>query len=922
MPTRNRTFFVAVFLAIVFSFARTVMQPQPITSSNDEKQYKYLQLSNQLRVLLISDPKADHGAASLDVNAGSLQDPKLRPGLAHFLEHMLFLGTKKYPVAGEYQSFISQHGGSHNAFTASEHTNYFFEIEHQQLQGALDRFSRFFHEPLFTEDYVQREKEAVNGEYKSKYQDDYRRIQYVLKSIMNPQHPASHFATGNLQTLSDNDSSKVRDDLLAFYDKYYSANLMTLTVYGSQDLKTLEEWVTPLFEPINNRESVISDYPSELIPNLPLDVQIQPVKQLYNLSFTFPLNQPLNFYQKKPSQYMGHILGHEGEGSLLAWLKLKGWGEGLSAGLHSKMRNNGAFQLNISLSKAGLEHVDEISEQVFAYIQLLQQKGPESWVFDELKQLAKTQFEFLQGQNPANLVQGLSMSMHEYEVEDILRGPYLWDDFDSELIQSLLNKLTPKNVVRTLVAPSVNGQTHETWFNAPYNSAPLKETLISKWQNAQLADGLSLPTQNPFISDDFSILKGKDKEGAKPKAVLQEPGLDIWHLKDVSFKAPQSSIFISMRSPLPQLSANNQVLLSAWVSLLNDHLNSFSYPASLAGQNYSLYSHMRGIGIRLNGYRDKQDVVLEKVVNAILEFEPSQQQWQQTQQEMIRGFENALKQKPYRRTITQLNQMLLKPSFTETQLLNATQNANRDDVLAIKQLFFKKLHLVMLGHGNISKQQLLNSSKVLQNKILKDSQPVTVKRNEVKQLPTALTSQAVTADHADSAFTLYFQAQDGSTKERATLGLISQIIKASYYTYMRTEREHGYIVFATAYPLLEQGGLALIVQSPKTPSPVLMSDSQAFLKGFITTLSDMPEEEYDAHQQGLISNLLKKPLNLAEKSSRFWSDIDIENTQFNTLQTLADEVKKLSKLEVLHYMQKNLLGDNKKALLLHFDAKK
>ncbi|MEY8204568.1 MAG: insulinase family protein [Bermanella sp.] len=921
MLTRNRTFFIAVILALVFSFTRSVMQPQPVTSSNDEKQYKYLQLSNQLRVLLISDPKADHGAASLDVNVGSLQDPQLRPGLAHFLEHMLFLGTESYPVAGDYQAFISQHGGRHNAFTAAEHTNYFFEIEHQQLQGALDRFSRFFYQPLFGEDYVQREKEAVNGEYKSKYQDDYRRIQYVLKSLMNPEHPASHFATGNLQTLSDNDNSKVRHDLLAFYKKYYSANLMTLTVYGSQDLATLEEWVTPLFNPIENRQSVVADYPSQLFPELPLDIQIQPVKQLYNLSFTFPLQQSLNYYEKKPSQYIGHILGHEGEGSLLAWLKQKGWAEGLSAGLHSKMRNNGAFQLNISLSQSGLQHIDEISEQVFAYIQLLQQAGPQEWVFAELKQLAAMEFTFLQGQNPSSLVQGLSMSMHEYSVADILQGPYLWQEFDKTLIQSLLNKLTPQNVVRTLVAPSVQGQQNETWFNAPYNKAQLAAELVEKWQAASLAEGLFLPVPNPFISHEFAILKAEhpDMKDTKPTQLAQQPGLDIWHLQDVSFKAPQSSIFISLRSPLPQLSAHHQVLLGAWVSLLNDHLNSFSYPASLAGQNYSLYSHMRGIGIRLYGYRDKQDVVLEKVVDAMLVFEPNEQQWQQTQQEMIRAYQNALQQKPYKRTITTLNQVMLQPSFNEAQLLAAIKSATRADVLAIKQQFFKELHLVMLGHGNIDEQQLLASSQFMQDKILNSSTPVVVKRKAVTQLALQLTEQPVAAQHADSAFTLYFQAQDDSSKERATLGLISQIIKAPYYTYMRTEREHGYIVFATAYPMLEQGGLALIVQSPKTPSKRLMSDSQAFLSDFLTTLKNMPAAEYAAHQQGLISNLLKKPQNLSEKSGRLWTDIDIENNNFDTLQTLAKEVQQLSKKEILAYMQNNLLGDNKKALLLTFD---
>ena len=104
MPGRNQTFFLAIILAIAFSFFKGAFDSQPVTSQQDEKQYRYLELDNQLRVLLISDENADQAGASLDVHAGSLQDPKNRPGLAHFLEHMLFLGTETYPTAGDYQA--------------------------------------------------------------------------------------------------------------------------------------------------------------------------------------------------------------------------------------------------------------------------------------------------------------------------------------------------------------------------------------------------------------------------------------------------------------------------------------------------------------------------------------------------------------------------------------------------------------------------------------------------------------------------------------------------------------------------------------------------------------------------------------------------------------------------------------------------
>ncbi|KAJ1627491.1 Metalloenzyme, LuxS/M16 peptidase-like protein, partial [Pavlovales sp. CCMP2436] len=84
----------------------------------DARSYLFLTLPNRLRVMLVSDLEADKAAACMDVHVGSVSDPEKLPGLAHFLEHMLFLGTEKFPKEGEYHEFLSAHGGAHNAYTA------------------------------------------------------------------------------------------------------------------------------------------------------------------------------------------------------------------------------------------------------------------------------------------------------------------------------------------------------------------------------------------------------------------------------------------------------------------------------------------------------------------------------------------------------------------------------------------------------------------------------------------------------------------------------------------------------------------------------------------------------------------------------------------------------------------------------------
>jgi hypothetical protein len=103
--------------------ALAAAREQPVASSDaDDRAYRWVTLANGLQALLVSDPAARTAAAALDVAVGSLADPELAPGpgLAHFCEHMLFLGSERWPREDEYNSFLALHGGSANAYTSPE----------------------------------------------------------------------------------------------------------------------------------------------------------------------------------------------------------------------------------------------------------------------------------------------------------------------------------------------------------------------------------------------------------------------------------------------------------------------------------------------------------------------------------------------------------------------------------------------------------------------------------------------------------------------------------------------------------------------------------------------------------------------------------------------------------------------------------
>ncbi|GLQ29816.1 insulinase family protein [Litoribrevibacter albus] len=893
-----------------------------IQPDTDKKSYQYIELPNKLRVLLISDPATDKAAAALDVHVGSLQDPENRQGLAHFLEHMLFLGTEDFPEAGEYQDFISKNGGSHNAFTASEHTNYFFEVEKSALEPALNRFSAFFKTPLFTEKYVDREKNAVHSEYQAKLKDDVRRNYEVIREIINPKHPASKFSVGSLDTLSDTDQSSVQDELKAFYKKYYSANLMTLVVLGQEDLATLKSWVEEKFSAIPNHETKLDSIQEPLFTkgSLPAEVNINPIKNTRTLSLVFPIESLATHYREKPIQYISNLIGHEGEGSLLSELKAQGLADSLSAGSGFNNLEYATFNISIKLTQKGLEQYQDIVSEVFAYIQLLKNEGPKQSLFDEQSSLNSIAFRFQEQQAPRQTVSHLAGNLQRYTAREVIRGPYLMARYDAKLITRYLDQLTPDNVLVTIAEPNLPTDKLSKWYQTPYSVKPLTEDEITAWKSAQPNGHLKLPVENQFIPEHLTLLENTQPQ-EKPVKITEEEGFTVWHRTNVSFDSPKADIFINIRSPQGNNTAQQGVAGNLFAKLINDSLNEYSYPAYLAGLDYAFYRNSRGVTIKVSGYSEKLETLLNTVIDSMFNAPLEEQRFNIYKDETLRAYTNEAKDKPYSLAYKKLVTLLMSSSWTLEERMTAAQEITLEDIEAYRKNLFKEIEVVMLTHGNLSEDEAKKIGAHVKQTLFKDSQSTTVPANQVAKLTKGeITGFNLDTQHNDSVLLAYYQGLEISDQERALAGLASQVISTPFYTDIRTEKQRGYIVFATPIPLAQVPGFTLITQSHVVGPKTLSNDYQAFLLQFRDTLSTMQPEEFDQHKAALVSKLNEKPQRLSQLSDRYWQEIDQEQTEFDNRERLSSAIEAITKDELLAFYDRFFFGPESRELLIQYQG--
>ncbi|MGV8919854.1 MAG: pyrroloquinoline quinone biosynthesis protein PqqF [Pseudomonas sp.] len=204
---------------------------------------KYLTLDNGLRVVLYHAPRLTRCAAVVRVAAGSHDVSPQWPGLAHFLEHLLFLGTDSFLADENFMTFVQRHGGQVNASTRERTTDFFFELSPSAFAPGLERLCDMLAHPRLTPADQLREREVLHAEFIAWSQDAETIFQTSLVQSVSAAHPLRAFHAGNRYSLAVQREA-FQQALQDFYKRFYQAGQMILSLAGPQSLDELERLAT------------------------------------------------------------------------------------------------------------------------------------------------------------------------------------------------------------------------------------------------------------------------------------------------------------------------------------------------------------------------------------------------------------------------------------------------------------------------------------------------------------------------------------------------------------------------------------------------------------------------------------------------------------------------------------------------------
>jgi insulysin len=917
-------------------------------------------LPNGLKYMVISYPELDKSAVGIDVYVGASDDPREYQGLAHFLEHTLFLGSQKYPDASYFDNFLNNNSGTSNANTSIESTNFHYDISNEALEESIKIFSEFFKSPLFSKEYIDKELNAIESEFKLDYRDDFQRLSQLIFFEGYKESTFNTFINGNLETLK---KDEIRDKVMEFYNNKYDAQIMSLSIFSNKTIEELKNIVIKYFSDIKSVLGYKLTKKNYLYDknNMGYLYKIIPIKNNSYIVFNWTINKTYSKYMKAgPMTFVESILGHETKHSLTSYLKKKGYIYSLVSSSEYIQDLSTNISIRIKLSDEGYNNYEKIISIILSYINYLQKEEIHKDFYEEIKQLSEIDF-FLDIQNdPIDFCENVSRDLNLLKPNEPYYISSKIEEYKPDLLKEILNSLTPQNLNIYLLSNKLQTEKEYLENKNLYNTEKIYGTeymKIKKNFSKYIADiksfqdsDLDYPELNPFIAKDLSMIDLVKEninldEFKYPKKMWDKDSI-IWYKPVVKYKIPK--VYIVGKAYVSNMNLNFEtfyIYIEIFNKLIEKENSDFNYFGTISENSFSISCGISSIHIKASGYSDSLEKYITEYFKILSKFVEIQKieniisKLNKILDEQINSAKNfylgdvGTQTKKTALFILKKLKVLNKIEIYENFRKDLDQNKIPEEFLFCIKNFLKKVKYEWLVEGNILYK---NVEKIIQKietelynlfggKKQEHKEPLSI--NEIrKQREVKLPCDKIyrynfcskDPKNESSTMLVFFQTINANFNDKNAFNpqlyenyikifclnyIMFYIFNELFYEILRTKEQLGYDVSFSTETNNNIFGFKFYVSSSKyNPDEILERINKFIVDNDLNKEENFSDENFESYKKSMLVDLMEKPLTLESEMGRDLAYIfDRSYTFDERLKMIKYTNEKLTKKDVIDY---------------------
>jgi len=871
----------------------------------DLRNYIGGKLDNNIKYIIINDITLDKTYITVNIRAGSYNETKGYDGLAHFLEHMLFMGSEKYPKENSFMDIIAKYSGFHNAYTEPTETCYYLGFSNEGFEQIIDIFSRFFIDPLFLKDTMDREMMAVNNEHLKNINDDNWIYNQFIRSISNK----NIFATGNYETLNKKD---IREKMIDFYKKYYISQNISICVASNIDPSKIIKELNSTFGLIHKKQD--KQVNTGIVFNSKAtSYYLKSIRDINRLVFIWEIPEQIESEQYKSGEFkiLSQLLQINSENSLKFYLK----NNGLINNIYSYVANEGYFEIYFDLTPYGFNSMDKIEILLNSYLELIYRLDFNK-VVTYFNKLNLFNFNFLNKIDTLDLCLHLASNMDYYDIKEAYIGSTVSKLFDNSHYTDMYKKyIRPSNQIKIIINQDYNINKNKLISIDHYNSFYSHIKLDDFKFDSKYFDKLKfIDFTNEYMEMKPNVIKNLDKyEIPKYKE-------KYWYGGISKFNEPIIYFTFNISNNSYYNSPTNYLLTIISCTILNYLLSLKFYKAFSVGYYASFHPSTSLSSIIISGSGLNDEIKFNHFIEELFDF--------------IKNiiFNIKILSEYYIESVINIinksimNEMYSNPAEYNNYIILLLTNPNEysNEILLEKikdinstmirnylgQLFTMKSNLMTIFYGSLYK---FSNKKILNffNNQVKVELPKIKPFWLCKDKICPINKRTLVIEHPDKnqkscSIMFYYNVGTFLPKENLLLYIVVDILSNKFFDELRTKQQLGYLVSMDTSNIMTNYGIIQHIQSDKMIDEIIKS-IETFNKNILSFIKESKMSEY---KERIKNNLSTKDNNTYDCYRRYSSEIINRTFLFNRKKLLINCIKSVTFNDLTDFIKRIINKNN------------